>query len=101
MAELGEATVNRILHQKSCSEGEYLKELLNSRNNEEIVNHLKDSNRPREDFQVLQNTKGRRQKKNGKKAVRLTAWVDPPPPPPKRSGKCEIFLTFDFRFTII
>lgn len=52
MAELGEATVNRILHQKSCSEGEYLKELLNSRNNEEIVNHLKDSNRPREDFQL-------------------------------------------------
>ena len=31
-------------------------------------------------------------KKNGKKAVRLTAWVGPPPsPPPKRSGKCEIF----------
>ena len=57
MAELGEATVNRILHQKSCSEGEYLKELLNSRNNEEIVNHLKDSNRPREDLQVLQKSK--------------------------------------------
>ena len=33
-------------------------------------------------------------KKNGKKAVRLTAWVDPPPPPPpKRSRKCEIFST--------
>ena len=55
MAELGAATVNRILHDKSCSEEEFLKKLLNSRNNEEIVNHLKDSNRPREDFQVLQN----------------------------------------------
>ena len=33
--------------------------------------------------------KGRVQKKNWKKAVRLTAWVDPPPP--KRSGKCEKF----------
>ena len=55
--ELGEATVNRILHEKSCSEEEYLKELLNSRNNEEIVNHLKDSTRPREDFQVRQNIK--------------------------------------------
>ena len=32
-------------------------------------------------------------KKNGKKAVRLTAWVDPPPPPPKRSGKCEKYST--------
>ena len=32
-------------------------------------------------------------KKNGKKAVRLTAWVDPPPPPPKRSGKCKKFST--------
>ena len=31
-------------------------------------------------------------KKNWKKAVRLTAWVDPPPPP-KRSGKCEKFTT--------
>ena len=49
MAELGAATVNRILHEKSCSEEEFLKELLNSRNNEAIVNHLKDSNRPRED----------------------------------------------------
>ena len=55
--ELGEATVNRILHEKSCSEEEFLKELLNSRNNEDIVNHLKDSNRPREDFQVRQNVK--------------------------------------------
>ena len=38
-------------------------------------------------------------KKNSYKAVRLTAWVDPPPPP-KRSGKCEKMLTliFDFRF---
>ena len=51
MAELGAATVNRILYEKSCSK----EELLNSRNNEEIVNYLKDSNRPREDFQVLQN----------------------------------------------
>ena len=34
-------------------------------------------------------------KKNWKKAVRLTAWVNPPssPPPPKRSGKCEKFST--------
>ena len=39
--------------------------------------------------------KGRVQKKNCEKAVRLTAWVDPPPPPPppKRSGKCKIFST--------
>ena len=51
MAELGAATVNRILHEKSCSEEEFLKKLLNSRNNKAIVNHLKDSNRPREDFQ--------------------------------------------------
>ena len=51
MAELGAATVNRILYEKSCSK----EELLNSRNNEEIVNYLKYSNRPREDFQVLQN----------------------------------------------
>ena len=30
-------------------------------------------------------------KKNCEKAVRLTAWVDPPSSPPlKRSGKCEI-----------
>ena len=55
--ELGEATVNRILHEKSCSEEEFLKELLNSRNNEDIVNHLKDSNRPREDFQVRKSVK--------------------------------------------
>ena len=53
MAELGEAAV--ILHEKSCSEDAFLKELLNSRNNEEIFNYLKDSNRPKEDFQVLQN----------------------------------------------
>ena len=46
MAELTAAAVVRIE-----------KELLNSstRNNEEIINYLKDSNRPREDFQVLQN----------------------------------------------
>ena len=52
MAELGAATVNRILHEKSCSEEECLRELLNSRNNEEIIDYLKDSDRPREDFQV-------------------------------------------------
>ena len=57
MAELGAATVNRILHDKSCSEEEFLKKLLNSRNNEEIVNYLKDSNRPKEDLQVLQKSK--------------------------------------------
>ena len=64
MAELGEATVNRILHEKSCSEEEFLKELLNSRNNEEIINHLEDSNRPREEFQVLQNTKNHTRRKD-------------------------------------
>ena len=36
---------------------------------------------------------GKASKTNGKKAVRLTAWVDPPPP--KWSGKCEkIWLWF-------
>ena len=36
---------------------------------------------------------GKASKKNWEKAVRLTAWVDPPSPPPKRSGKCENFST--------
>ena len=47
MAELTAAAVVRIE-----------KELLNSRtrNNKEIINYLKDSDRPREDFQVLQNS---------------------------------------------
>ena len=43
-----------------------------------------------------QSSLGESSKKNGKKAVRLTAWVAPPPPPlppPKRSGKCKNFLT--------
>ena len=31
--------------------------------------------------------KGSNQKKNGKKAVRLTAWVDPPPPSPEAVKK--------------
>ena len=53
MAELGEATVNRILYEKSVSEEEHLKELVNSRSNEEIVNHLKNCTRARESFQVL------------------------------------------------
>ena len=46
MAELTAAAVVRIE-----------KELLNSRtrNNEDIINYLNDSDRPREDFQVLQN----------------------------------------------
>ena len=57
MAELGEATVNRILHEKICSEGEYFKELLNSRNNEEIIDYLNCSTKSREDFQVLRNIK--------------------------------------------
>ena len=43
------------------------------------------------DSRVLHHShKGRGQKKKTEKAVRLTAWVDPPPPP-KRSGKCENF----------
>ena len=56
MAELGEATVNRIKHEKStCEKEELLKELLGSRNNKEIINHLRDSIKPHEDFQVKAN----------------------------------------------
>ena len=39
-------------------------------------------------------------KKKTEQAVRLTAWVDPPPAPMKRSGKCEIFLTLTFDFSL-
>ena len=53
MAELGEATVNRIKHEKStCEKEEFLKELLSSRNNKEIIEYLRDSSKPNEDFQV-------------------------------------------------
>ena len=53
MAELGEATVNRIKHEKSnCEKEEFLKELLGSRNNKAIIDHLRDSSKPNEDFQV-------------------------------------------------
>ena len=56
MAELGEATVNRIKHEKStCEKEELLKELLGSRNNKEIIDHLRDSIKPDEDFQVKDN----------------------------------------------
>merc|ERR1712130_249109 len=59
MAELGEATVNRIKHEKSnCEKEEFLKELLGSRNNKAIIDHLRDSSKPNEDFQfaILQLT---------------------------------------------
>ena len=64
MAELGEATVNRIKHEKStCEKEELLKELLGSRNNKEIIDHLRDSIKPDEDFQVKDNfLKGQRKK---------------------------------------
>ena len=53
MAELGEATVNRIKLEKStCENEQHLKELLGSRNNKEIIDHLRDSIKPNEDFQV-------------------------------------------------
>ena len=44
-----------------------------------------------------ENTKGRGQKKNCEKAVRLTAWVDPPPSPEAVRKMWKILtLTFDF-----
>ena len=41
MVELGEATVNRILHEKTTNEEEKIKKLLNSRHSKEIIDFLK------------------------------------------------------------
>ena len=53
MAELGEATVNRILHEKTTTEEEKIKKLLNSRHSIEIIDFLKNSSRPQEDYRVI------------------------------------------------
>ena len=53
MAELGEATVNRILHEKTTTEEEKIKRLLNSRHSIEIIDFLKNSSRPQEDYRVI------------------------------------------------
>ena len=53
MAELGEATVNRILHEKTTNEEEKIKKLLNSRHSKEIIDFLKNSSRPHEDYRVI------------------------------------------------
>ena len=53
MAELGEATVNRILHEKTTNEEEKIKKLLNSRHSKEIIDFLKNSSRPQEDYRVI------------------------------------------------
>ena len=53
MAELGEATVNRILHEKTTTEEEKIKKLLNSRHSIEIIDFLKNSSRPQEDYRVV------------------------------------------------
>ena len=53
MVELGEATVNRILHEKTTNEEEKIKKLLNSRHSKEIIDFLKNSSRPQEDYRVI------------------------------------------------
>ena len=53
MAELGEATVSRILHEKTTNEEEKIKKLLNSRHSKEIIDFLKNSSRPQEDYRVI------------------------------------------------
>ena len=53
MAELGEATVSRILHEKTTNEEEKIKKLLNLRHSKEIIDFLKNSSRPQEDYRVI------------------------------------------------
>ena len=53
MAELGEATVSRILHEKTTNDEEKIKKLLNSRHSKEIIDFLKNSSRPQEDYRVI------------------------------------------------
>ena len=42
---------------------------------------------------LTKNAKGSNKKKNGKKAVRLTPWVDPPPPPLPQSGQENVKIS--------